>query len=140
VIIWPEGRFLPGSYAARTRRDFSLRSSPALTIGAILDRHTDLWLTLGKLQWYLPAMRRTVRALPVLVNRPAHNGNGSRAFLHRRPDSLGRQSVFATKPIKIGGDSMGNPTTCQRRCTRSGPATPKNFTFSGASGLSKPSW
>jgi nitrite reductase/ring-hydroxylating ferredoxin subunit len=35
----------------------------------------------------------------------------ARAFLQRRPDSLGRQSIFATKPIKIGGDSMGNPTT-----------------------------
>jgi cytochrome P450 len=39
-----------------------------LALGAILDRNTNLRLARGKLDWNFPAMRRTVRSLPVLVN------------------------------------------------------------------------
>jgi cytochrome P450 len=41
----------------------------AIAIAAILHRRTDLRLTPRKLQWNLPAMQRTLRALPVLVGR-----------------------------------------------------------------------
>ncbi len=49
----------------------------AVAIGAILHRQTDLRLTPRKLQWNLPAMRRTVRALPVLVDRRLDNSERS---------------------------------------------------------------
>lgn len=39
----------------------------AIAVGAILQRQTSLRLARGKLDWNFPAMRRTVRALPVLV-------------------------------------------------------------------------
>jgi cytochrome P450 len=39
----------------------------ATALGAILHRQTNLRLAPGKLPWNFPAMRRTVRALPVLV-------------------------------------------------------------------------
>jgi pimeloyl-[acyl-carrier protein] synthase len=58
-----------------------------LAIAAILDRQTDLRLIPGKLQWNLPAMRRTVRTLPVFVDRPRNNQRlrlrADRAFSQR---------------------------------------------------------
>jgi hypothetical protein len=39
----------------------------AIAVGAILQPQTSLRLTPGKLHWNFPAMRRTVLALPVLV-------------------------------------------------------------------------
>jgi pimeloyl-[acyl-carrier protein] synthase len=39
----------------------------AIALGAIVQRQTNLRLTRAKLDWNFPAMRRTVRALPVLV-------------------------------------------------------------------------
>jgi cytochrome P450 len=41
-----------------------------IAVGAILHRRTELRLVPGRLQWNLPLIRRTVRALPVSVNRP----------------------------------------------------------------------
>lgn len=38
-----------------------------IALGAILSRQSDLRLTRGKLAWNFPAMRRTVRALPLVV-------------------------------------------------------------------------
>jgi pimeloyl-[acyl-carrier protein] synthase len=38
-----------------------------IALGAILGRETELRLARGKLEWNFPAMRRTVRALPVLL-------------------------------------------------------------------------
>jgi pimeloyl-[acyl-carrier protein] synthase len=45
----------------------------AIGIGAIIHRQTGLQLTPRKLQWNLPAMRRTVGSLPVLVDRRLRN-------------------------------------------------------------------
>jgi Cytochrome P450 len=53
----------------------------AIAIGAILDRRTDLCLTSTKLQWNFPAMWRTVRALPVLVDRRLHNSQRSQLHI-----------------------------------------------------------
>src|SRR5262249_54419937 len=50
----------------------------AIAIGAVLHRRTDLRLTSRKLQWDLPAMRRTVRTLPVSVNGLLPAGQRSR--------------------------------------------------------------
>ena len=49
----------------------------AIALGAILRRKTGLRLKPGKLQWNFPAMRRTVHALPVLVDRLPRNGQRS---------------------------------------------------------------
>jgi len=57
----------------------------AIAISAILHRQTDLRLTRGKLKWNFPAMRRTVHALPVLLNGRAH-------FRRSRLVSLRRES------------------------------------------------
>jgi cytochrome P450 len=53
----------------------------AIALGAILRRQSELCLARGKLDWNFPAMRRTVRALPVLVK--------NRKYLPRRhvPDA-----------------------------------------------------
>ena len=48
------------------------RFALTIAIGAILDRKTELRLTRRRLQWNLPAMRRTLRALPVLVSPRVH--------------------------------------------------------------------
>jgi cytochrome P450 len=61
-----------------------------LAIAAILDRQTDLRLMPGKLQWNLPAMRRTVRTLPVFVERQRNKRlrlRADRAF-SQRPASV----------------------------------------------------
>jgi pimeloyl-[acyl-carrier protein] synthase len=50
-----------------------------IAIGAILHRQTALRLTTKKLRWNLPAMGRTVSALPVLVN--SHAANSKRCQL-----------------------------------------------------------
>ena len=49
-----------------------------VAIEAILNRPADLRLVRSKLQWNLPAVRRTVRSLPVLVRRRPSNGEKSR--------------------------------------------------------------
>jgi pimeloyl-[acyl-carrier protein] synthase len=64
----------------------------AIAIGAILHRQTDLRLTRRKLQWNFPAMRRTVRVLPVLVDRRLHNSQRFRVRTAR---------VLSPKPIRI---------------------------------------
>jgi pimeloyl-[acyl-carrier protein] synthase len=56
-----------------------------IAIGAILHRQADLRLTPGKLQWNLPAMGRTVRALPVSVDRRFHNSQESQLRMARAP-------------------------------------------------------
>jgi cytochrome P450 len=64
-----------------------------IAIAAILHRQTDLRLVPKKLQWNLPAMRRTVCALPVWVDRPLHKKgkipivDGSHAFTADRSRS-----------------------------------------------------
>jgi cytochrome P450 len=56
----------------------------AIAIRAILRRQTHLRLAAGRLQWNLPAMRRTVHALPVLVDgRRLHNSQRSRLPMAR---------------------------------------------------------
>jgi cytochrome P450 len=55
----------------------------AIAIGAILDRRTELRLTPRKLQWNPATMRRTVRALPLLVDRRLHNSQRSKLHLAR---------------------------------------------------------
>jgi pimeloyl-[acyl-carrier protein] synthase len=67
-----------------------------IAIGAILHRQSRLRLAPGKLQWYPPAMRRTVRALPTVVDR--------RLRRHRRgvssiADSLAFNSTHAKKAL-----------------------------------------
>ena len=49
----------------------------AIAIGAILHRQTELRLTPRKLQWNPATMRRTVRALPVFVDRRLRNSQRS---------------------------------------------------------------
>jgi Cytochrome P450 len=69
----------------------------AIAIGAILHRRTDLRLTRRKLQWNRPAIRRTVRALPVLVDRRAHDGQKSQLRMAR--SSLLKTTRGAEMPI-----------------------------------------
>lgn len=56
-----------------------------IAIGAILQRQTNLRFAPGKLQWNMPAMRRAVFALPVLVERRPLNTKRSRL---RKPRTL----------------------------------------------------
>ncbi len=69
----------------------------AIAIEAILRRQTDLRLTSRKLQWNLPAMRRTVRRLPVLVDRRLHNSQISQPRIARtlspRPAKVSQTSI-----------------------------------------------
>ncbi len=69
----------------------------AIAIEAILHRQTDLRLTSRKLQWNLPAMRRTVRRLPVLVDRRLHNSQRSQPRIARtlspRPAKVSQTSI-----------------------------------------------
>jgi|CZKQ01.1.fsa_nt_gi cytochrome P450 len=69
----------------------------AIAIGAILHRQTNLRLAPGKLQWNLPAMRRTVRALPVLVDRRLRNTQRSRLRMARTLSP--RPTRVAQRPI-----------------------------------------
>lgn len=62
-----------------------------LALAAILDRQTDLRLMPGKLQWNLPAMRRTVRTLPVFVDRLRHHQR-------RRPRT---NRAFSQRPTRV---------------------------------------
>jgi pimeloyl-[acyl-carrier protein] synthase len=55
----------------------------AIAIGAILGRQTHLRLIPGELHWKPPAMRRTLRALPVFVNGRIHNNQRSRLRVAR---------------------------------------------------------
>jgi cytochrome P450 len=68
-----------------------------IAIGEILHRQINLRLTPRKLQWNLPAMRRTVRALPVLVRRPLHNSQ--RSQLHTTRALSPRPTRVAQTPI-----------------------------------------
>lgn len=49
-----------------------------IAIGAILERQTRLRFAPGKLQWNMPALRRTVFALPVFVGERLRNSKRSR--------------------------------------------------------------
>lgn len=64
----------------------------AIAIRAILHRQTELRLSPGKLQWNFPAMRRTVRALPVFVDRQLPN---------RRRSRLGLARALSPRPGKV---------------------------------------
>ena len=55
----------------------------AIAIRAILHRRLDLRLAARRLQWNFPAMRRTVRALPVLVERQRDSRQKSRSGVAR---------------------------------------------------------
>jgi pimeloyl-[acyl-carrier protein] synthase len=55
----------------------------AIAIGAIIQRQTELRLTPTKLQWYFPLIRRTVRALPVLIDRRLRDSQRSRLRVAR---------------------------------------------------------
>lgn len=70
----------------------------AIAIGAILDRKTSLRLMPGKLQWNFPALRRTVRALPILVDRRPHKSQKPQLRMARAL-SPGRSRV-AQMPIR----------------------------------------
>jgi pimeloyl-[acyl-carrier protein] synthase len=48
----------------------------SIAIGTILSQRTDFRLMPGKLQWNLPAMRRTVRALPVAIDQSVYRSRG----------------------------------------------------------------
>ena len=65
----------------------------AIAIGAILHRQTDLQLKHpGSYDWNFPAMRRTVRALPVLVDRRLRNS--------QRPSRLRNSRLFSPRPTR----------------------------------------
>ena len=64
----------------------------AIAIGAIIHRQTDLRLARGKLQWNLPAMRRTVRTLPILVDQRLHNSQRFRLRMAR---------AFSSRPTRV---------------------------------------
>jgi cytochrome P450 len=68
-----------------------------IAIGAIINRQTDLRLIPGELQWNFPAMRRTVRALPVLINRRLYSAKRSRLRIARtvssRPTTVGQTPI-----------------------------------------------
>jgi len=64
----------------------------AIAVGAILHRQTELRLTRSKLQWNLPLIRRTVRTLPVRVNRrPAY----------RQKSQLRKARALSPKPNRL---------------------------------------
>jgi cytochrome P450 len=69
----------------------------AIAIGAILHRQTGFRLTLRKLQWNLPLMRRTVRTLPMLVDRRLHDSQRSQPRMARtlspRPTRVTQTSI-----------------------------------------------
>jgi cytochrome P450 len=54
-----------------------------IALEAILDRRTNLQFAPGTIQWNLPAMRRTVQALPVLVDRRLRNSQRSAGRIAR---------------------------------------------------------
>jgi len=64
----------------------------AIAIGAILHRQTELRLTPRKLQWNPATMRRTVRELPVLVDRRPHNSQTSQLHMAR---------ALSPKPVRV---------------------------------------
>jgi cytochrome P450 len=57
----------------------------AIAVGAILDQRTEFRLTSKKLQWNPATMRRTVRALPVLVGRQLRSSHRSRSHTASTP-------------------------------------------------------
>jgi len=57
----------------------------AIGIEAILHRRTELRLTPRRLQWNLPAMQRTLRALPVLVGRQLRSSHRFRSHTASNP-------------------------------------------------------
>jgi cytochrome P450 len=65
-----------------------------IAIGAILHRRTGLHLTTRKLRWTLPAMGRTVSALPVSVNRGRPNSRRCQLRMAR---------ALSSSPICIAG-------------------------------------
>jgi pimeloyl-[acyl-carrier protein] synthase len=71
------------------------RFCSVIALEAILDRRTDLRLAPGTLQWNLPAMRRTVRALPVLVDRRLRSSQRSAVRMARTlsPRPSGAQAL-----------------------------------------------
>jgi cytochrome P450 len=62
----------------------------AIAIEAILHRQTSFRLGRARLEWNFPAIRRTVRALPVFVDRLSYNGQRKRL---RRADSPSPKSA-----------------------------------------------
>jgi pimeloyl-[acyl-carrier protein] synthase len=68
-----------------------------IAIAAILHRQTDLRLMPRKLQWNFPAVRRTVRALPVLVDRRLHKSQKNQLRMACALSS--RSSGVAQTPI-----------------------------------------
>jgi hypothetical protein len=71
----------------------------AIAIGAIINRQTDFRLAPGKLQWNFPAMRRTVRALPVLVNRRVPNTRKSRLRMTRSLSTRPGKVIRTPSPV-----------------------------------------
>jgi len=69
----------------------------AIAIEAILHRQTELRLTPRKLRWNPATMRRTVRELPVLVNRRVHDSQRSKLNVARA--HLPRPTRVAETPI-----------------------------------------
>lgn len=57
----------------------------AVALGAVVQRQTHLRLTRAKLDWNFPAMRRTVRALPVLVQTKTNGQMSLRIARTRSP-------------------------------------------------------
>jgi cytochrome P450 len=57
----------------------------AIALGAILRRKTELRLKPGKLQWNFPAMKRTVHALPVFVDKRLQSGQRFRLRMAHGP-------------------------------------------------------
>jgi cytochrome P450 len=57
----------------------------AIGIGAIVHRQTEFRLTPSKLQWNLPAIERTLRALPVLVGRQLRSSQRFRSHTASTP-------------------------------------------------------
>jgi pimeloyl-[acyl-carrier protein] synthase len=62
----------------------------AIAIEAILHRRTSFRLGCERPEWNFPAIRRTVRALPVFVDHLGYNGQGKRL---RRADSPSQKSA-----------------------------------------------
>jgi cytochrome P450 len=73
-----------------------VRFGVRIALEAIFRRNLQLRFKPGKLQWNLPAMRRTVHALPLFVDRPLQNGRrllSKMAFCSRASSS-----AFPQKP------------------------------------------
>ena len=65
----------------------------AIALEAILNRQSSFRLGSARLEWNFPAIRRTVRALPVFVNRLSYNGQRKRVGRAESPSPKSAKSV-----------------------------------------------